>query len=169
MLTKRIAYVKINHVGGIGVTDHEFYMDEAIAEAIKAQEMDEVPVGVVVVKDGVIVGRGHNEKEKRRDATAHGEILAIQDASAHLGSWRLSDCDMYVTLEPCPMCAGAIVMARVRRLFIGADDPKSGACGSLMNVVQDNRLNHRVEVVRGIKAQECSYLLKEFFKKKRIK
>ncbi|SHE89288.1 tRNA(adenine34) deaminase [Caldanaerobius fijiensis DSM 17918] len=144
-------------------------MDEALAEARKALEMDEVPVGAVIVKDGCIVGRGYNQREMKKDATAHAEILAIQDANIRLGGWRLNDCDMYVTLEPCPMCAGAIVLARIKRLFIGAMDPKAGACGSLMNIVQDERLNHRVEVIKGIKAEECSALLKDFFRKKRIK
>lgn len=143
------------------------YMRAALKEAIAAFEADEVPVGAVVVRQGRIVGRGHNLREKLKDPTAHAEMLAITAASEAAESWRLDDCTLYVTLEPCPMCAGAIVNARVKRVVFAADDPKAGACGTLFNVVQDSRLNHRVELSRGVLADEASALLKEFFRQRR--
>jgi tRNA(adenine34) deaminase len=139
----------------------------ALRDARLAAELDEVPVGCVIVHDGAIIGRGHNQTETLQDATAHAEIVAIGAASNALGSWRLIDCTMYVTLEPCAMCAGAIVLARVPRLVYGAFDPKAGACGSVLDVIHERRLNHRVEVVPGVLAAECGDLLRQFFAKKR--
>lgn len=142
-------------------------MEETLEEARSAEARGEVPVGAVVVRRGTIVGRGSNRTESLQDPTAHAEILAIRDAADRLGSWRLVECDLYVTLEPCAMCAGAIVLARVERLVYGADDPKAGMCGSLENLVEDPRLNHRVEVVRGVGAEECGELLRAFFRARR--
>ncbi|WP_461368092.1 tRNA adenosine(34) deaminase TadA [Candidatus Darwinibacter acetoxidans] len=142
-------------------------MSEALAEARLALAAGEVPVGAVVVLHGEVIGRGHNRRETANDPTAHAEILAIREAAGKLGSWRLTDADLYVTLEPCPMCAGAIVNARLRRLAFGAYDPKAGAVISLMNLVQDRRLNHTVEVLDGICQSECAALLQEFFRRLR--
>lgn len=143
------------------------YMKEALKEARKAADMGEVPVGAVVVYEGKIIGRGHNSTETSKDSTCHGEIIALRDAANFLGRWRLSGCSMYVTLEPCPMCAGALVAARLDNLYIGADDPKTGACGSLFNITQDRRLNHFVHIERGMRGEESSELLKDFFQKLR--
>src|SRR5690554_4864514 len=142
-------------------------MSEALAEARLALAAGEVPVGAVVVLHGEVIGRGHNRRETANDPTAHAEILAIREAAGKLGSWRLTDADLYVTLEPCPMCAGAIVNARLRRLVFGAYDPKAGAVISLMNLVQDKRLNHTVEILDGICQKECASLLQEFFQRLR--
>ena len=139
----------------------------ALREARAAAADDEVPVGCVVVHDGMVIGRGHNQTETLQDATAHAEVVAIGAASSALGSWRLTGCTMYVTLEPCAMCAGAIVLARVPRLVYGAADPKAGACGSVLDVIHEPRLNHRVEVAPGVLAEECGELLRAFFAKKR--
>jgi tRNA(adenine34) deaminase len=144
-------------------TDDEF-MRAALEEARKAYGKGEVPVGCVVTRAGAIIGRGHNLRETSRDPIAHAEILAIAEAAKALGQWRLEDCDLFVTLEPCPMCAGAIVNARMRRVVFGAADPKAGACGTLFNVIQDSRLNHRAEPVAGVLAEEASGLLKRFFR-----
>jgi tRNA(adenine34) deaminase len=151
------------------IRDDEQGMRAALREAERSAEMDEVPVGCVIVADGMVVGRGHNQVETLKDATAHAEILAIGAASATLDSWRLSDCTLYVTLEPCSMCAGAIILARLGRLVYGAFDPKAGACGSVLDVIHERRLNHRVEVVPGILAEECGGLLRGFFAAKRRK
>lgn len=140
-----------------------YFMEQALAEAKKALAIAEVPIGAVVVLNGEIIGRGHNQKETLKDPTAHAEIIAIREAARNLGSWRLTEADLYVTLEPCPMCAGAIVNARINRLIYGADDPKTGAVSSLMNLVQDQRLNHQVEIVGGVCQEDCSHLLKDFF------
>ncbi len=145
----------------------EFYMKEALKEAKKAFELNEIPIGAVIVKDNEIIARGHNLRESTKDPTAHAEILAIRKASAVLGGWRLTTCDLYVTIEPCPMCAGAIIMARINKLFIGSMDFKGGAAGSLYNIVNDDRLNHRTEVVYNVLNNECSNIIKEFFKKLR--
>ncbi|GAB4339715.1 MAG: tRNA adenosine(34) deaminase TadA [Calditrichia bacterium] len=142
-------------------------MELAFREAEKAYEKREVPVGAVVVYENKVIGRGHNLTESLQDPTAHAEILAITAAAEYLGSRRLLDTRLYVTLEPCAMCAGAIVLARIPVLVYGAADPKSGACGSLMNVVQDERLNHRVEMVTGIMENRCSLILSDFFRKLR--
>src|SRR5439155_14682616 len=149
------------------IRDDEAGMRAALREAYASAEADEVPIGCVIVHDGMIVGRGHNQVEALADATAHAEILAIGAASNALGSWRLSDCTLYVTLEPCAMCAGAIVLARLGRLVYGAADPKAGACGSVLDVIGEPRLNHRVPVTREILAEECGELLREFFRKRR--
>ncbi len=143
------------------------FMKEAFQEAKKALEKDEPPVGAVIVKDDEIIARGHNLREALQDPTAHAEMLAIRAAAASLGRWRLSDCTIYVTLEPCAMCAGAMVLARFHRLVYGADDPKAGAVNSLMNLVSDERLNHQIEVKSGVLAQECGDLLRDFFSSRR--
>ena len=142
-------------------------MKEALAEAKKAAAAGEVPVGAVIVKDGEIIGRGHNETETAKDPTAHAEMIAIRQAAKNLGGWRLTGCTMYVTTEPCSMCAGAIVWSRISRLFIGTMDPKSGACGSVFNRPQESRLNHFVEIETGLMQEECSSLMKSFFKELR--
>ena len=138
-------------------------MQVALAEAQIAYELGETPVGAVIVRDGAIIAKAHNLRESKRDATAHAELLAIRQANQVLGGWRLTRCTLYVTLEPCPMCAGAIVQARIPHLVFGAHDKKSGACGSLMDLVRDDRLNHQVEVTSGILADESSQLLRRFF------
>ncbi len=145
----------------------KIYMKEALLEAKKAFEMEEIPIGAVIVKNNTIIARGHNLKETMKDPTAHAEIIAIRRASEVLRSWRLTDCDLYVTIEPCAMCAGSLVQARISRLIIGAMDPKAGATGSLYNIANDERLNHRIEVVHGVLENECSSIMKEFFKKLR--
>jgi tRNA(adenine34) deaminase len=145
----------------------EFFMKKALEQARIALELDEVPVGAVIVRGDQIISMGHNLKEKSKDPTAHAEIMAIRLASATLGGWRLSDCDMYVTLEPCAMCCGAILQARIRKLYIGTMDPKGGAAGSLLNLLQDYSFNHKCELEAGLLQQECSQILKDFFKAKR--
>jgi tRNA(adenine34) deaminase len=142
-------------------------MERAIAEARLALAHDDVPVGAVVVRAGEVIASRHNERELTGDPTAHAEILALRDAAAAVGTWRLDDCTMIVTLEPCPMCAGAMVNARLGRLVYGATDPKAGAVGSLMNLVADPRLNHRVLVTAGVRADEAGRLLVEFFAARR--
>jgi len=144
-------------------------MEEAYKEAKIAYELNEVPVGAVVVKDGKIVGRGHNMVETTKDPTKHAEMIALREAAKTLGGWRLIDCDLYVTMEPCSMCAGAIVWSRIRKLYIASMDPKSGACGSVLNIVQSDKLNHRVDIESGIMEQECSSLVKQFFRELRQK
>ncbi|MEE3362052.1 MAG: tRNA adenosine(34) deaminase TadA [Anaerovoracaceae bacterium] len=143
------------------------YMAEALAEAGKAAAAGEVPIGAVVVKDGRIVGRGHNLTITDRDCTRHAEMVALRDAMDTLGSGRLTGCEMYVTVEPCAMCAGAIVLSRIEKLCIGTEDPKAGACGSVFNVVQEERLNHRVEVEAGIMREECAGIISGFFRELR--
>jgi tRNA(adenine34) deaminase len=146
---------------------HKRFMQEALVEAQLALSLGEVPIGAVVVLDGKIIGRGHNLRETKNDPTAHAEIIAIQEAAKHLKTWRLTNATLYVTLEPCPMCAGAIVNARLQRLVFGAYDPKAGAVTSLMNLVQDKRLNHFVDVYDGICQRECAELLQGFFQELR--
>ncbi len=155
-----------NETTNISGTD-EYFMDEAMKEAVKAIRADEVPIGCVVVYEGKIIGRGHNRTISLQDPTAHAEMLAITAASEHLESWRLSGCTAYSTIEPCFMCAGALVLSRIDRLVYGAPDPKFGACGSLYNILQDNRLNHTVTVSNGILQKRCSEIMQEFFKLKR--
>ena len=142
----------------------EKFMKEALKEAKKAYEKLEVPVGAVIVKDGKIIARAHNLKETKSDTTKHAEILAIQKASRKLGSWRLLDCEMYVTLEPCSMCAGALINARLNKIYIGAMDERTGAVGSVLNLLEDYTFNHKVEVEKGIMKEQCESLLKDFFK-----
>lgn len=142
-------------------------MRKALLEARKAYGKDEAPIGAVVVRDGKVIARGHNTKELKQDATLHAEMTAIRKASRKLGTWRLTDCDMYVTLEPCAMCAGAIIQARIRRLVIGAMDPKAGAAGSVIDLLKVDGFNHRVEVLYGVLGDECSRILKDFFKELR--
>jgi tRNA(adenine34) deaminase len=142
-------------------------MEEALALARAAGEAGEVPVGAVALFDGAIVGRGANRREDARDPTAHAELLAIQDAASTLGRWRLSGVTLVVTLEPCAMCAGAMVLARIDRLVYGASDPKAGAAGTLMDLSQDPRLNHRFAVERGLRADACGALLTDFFRRRR--
>lgn len=145
----------------------EKYMRMAIAEARAALDHDDVPIGAVIVRDGVVIAKAHNQRELLKDPTAHAETIALTQASAALGAWRLTACTAYVTLEPCVMCAGALVLARVGKLVYGAVDPKAGACESLYRITQDERLNHRVPVVSGVLAEECGELLREFFRARR--
>ncbi len=140
------------------------FMKEALKEAKKAYDKLEVPVGAVIVKDGKIIARAHNLKETKLDTTKHAEILAIQKASKKLKSWRLLDCEMYVTLEPCSMCAGAIINSRIKKIYIGTSDEKTGAVGSVFNLFEDYTFNHKVEVEKGIMKEECENQLKSFFK-----
>lgn len=149
--------------------EDRYWMREAIREAEKAAQMGEVPIGAVIVRDGAIVGRGHNLRETDKDPTAHAEILALREAARTLGGWRLTDSVMYVTLEPCPMCAGALVQARVKRLVFGAWDPKAGCAGTLMNLVAFPAFNHRLSVTGGVLEEECARLLKRFFQSLRNK
>jgi tRNA(adenine34) deaminase len=142
-------------------------MEQAIEQARLALDHDDVPVGAVIVRDGAVIAARRNERELTGDPTAHAEILAIRDAALVVGHWRLDECTMVVTLEPCPMCAGAMVNARMARLVYGASDPKAGAAGSLMNLVADPRLNHRIPIVPGVLASRCAALLVEFFAARR--
>ena len=142
----------------------EKFMKEAIKQAKKAYDKEEIPVGAVIVKDGKIIARGYNKKEEKKDTTQHAEIIAIQKASRKIGAWRLQDCEMYVTLEPCAMCTGALIQARLKRVYIGTMDPKTGACGSVLNLLED-----KVEVETNIMQKECEKILKDFFKYLRSK
>lgn len=144
-------------------------MFAALKEAEKAASMGEVPVGAVIVKNGEIISRAHNMTGALMDPTAHAEIIAIRKAASRLGGWRLPGCEMFVTAEPCSMCAGAIVLARIKKLYIGTMDPKAGACGSLFNIPQDSRLNHFTEIQTGLMQEECSLIMKDFFKQLRKK
>ncbi|MBK9118768.1 MAG: tRNA adenosine(34) deaminase TadA [Phycisphaerales bacterium] len=143
------------------------HMQEALHLAERALESEDVPVGAVVVLDNRIIGRGYNQREKLHDPTAHAEMLALTAAAEHLGQWRIENATMYVTLEPCPMCAGALVLARVARLVFGAADPKGGACGSLYQLTTDPRLNHRLETNGGVLAEPAAELLRAFFRHRR--
>ena len=145
------------------------YMFAALQEAEQALEEDEVPVGAVVVQDNKIIGRGYNQVEKLKDATAHAEMIAITAASSHIGNWRLNECDIYVTLEPCVMCTGALLASRIRRLYFSAYDPKFGACGSLYNLAEQGLYNHRIEVTSGVYEEESRGLMTQFFNKLRFK
>jgi tRNA(adenine34) deaminase len=139
----------------------------ALAQARRAAEHDDVPIGAVVVREDDVIAAAHNERELRKDPTAHAEVLALRAASEALGTWRLDDCTLYVTLEPCPMCAGALVLARLERLVYGPQDPKAGAAYSLYNIVGDPRLNHQVEIVAGIEEETSAQLLRDFFETRR--
>jgi tRNA(adenine34) deaminase len=145
----------------------DYFMRMALREAERALEHDDVPIGAVLVRDGELVAAAHNERELRQDPTAHAEIIALREAARVEGNWRLLDTVVYVTLEPCAMCAGALVLARVPRVVYGANDPKAGACGSVLDVVGEPRLNHRPEVAGGLLAQECGELLSGFFASRR--
>jgi len=144
-------------------------MQEALKEAQRAFAKDEVPVGCVVVHQGKIIGRGHNQVEMLKDPTAHAEMLALTSAASSLGSKWLNEASVYVTIEPCSMCAGAMVLARVKNLVYGADDPKTGACGSVLDIAYNKKLNHRIKVTSGVLKDECGFELKEFFRSKRSK
>jgi tRNA(adenine34) deaminase len=144
-----------------------FYMQSALRCAHKAAAADEVPIGAVIVRNGEVIGRAWNQVEMLKDATAHAEMLAITQAEAAVGDWRLNECDLYVTKEPCPMCAGAIVLARLRRVVFGCPDPKGGAAGGWINLLQSDTLNHRCEVTSGVLGEESAALLRQFFGKKR--
>ena len=147
--------------------DH--FMKIAIEQAVIAEENGDVPIGAVIVYQDQIIGKAYNQREQLKDPTAHAEIIALTQAAAALENWHLNGCTMYVTLEPCPMCAGALVLARIDRLVYGCDDPKTGAVKSLYNIVQDERLNHRLEVTSGVLADECTALLQNFFQHRRDK
>jgi len=147
----------------------EKFMALAIEEAYKAKKINEVPIGAVIVRENKVIAKGYNIRETSQLALSHAELIAIQDANQKLGSWRLEDCTLYVTLEPCQMCAGAIVQARMKRVVFGASDPKAGCAGTLMNLLDDGRFNHQVEIESGILERECSELLTNFFKELRKK
>ena len=149
-------------------TSDEFFMGEALRLARKAFAFDEVPVGAVIVRNGEIIARAWNQIETLKDATAHAEMLAITQAESAVEDWRLTDCDIFITKEPCPMCAGAIVHARLRRVVFGCPDPKGGAAGGLLNILQMPQLNHRCEVKREVRADECARILKDFFLARRV-
>ncbi|MGO4549015.1 tRNA adenosine(34) deaminase TadA [Paenibacillus sp. 2TAB23] len=149
--------------------EDEIWMQEAIAEAKKAEQIGEVPIGAIIVRNNEIIGRGYNLRETQFDPTAHAEMVAIRDACDRIGAWRLLDCTLYVTLEPCPMCAGAIVQSRVKRVVYGTADPKAGCAGTLMNLLQEPRFNHETELTSGILQPECALLLKQFFRRLREK
>ncbi len=143
--------------------DKEYYMKMAINEAKKALKKEEVPIGAIIVKDGEIISKAYNIKESKHDTTKHAELIAIQKASRKLESWRLYGCEMYTTLEPCPMCAGAIINSRIKKVYIGAMDEKTGAAGSVLNIFNDYKFNHNVEYENNILREECSKILKDFF------
>ncbi|MDF2572320.1 MAG: tadA [Sporomusa sp.] len=147
--------------------DDSYYMGLALDEAKKAYELGEVPIGAVIVIDDQVVASAHNMRERWHDATAHAEVIAIREACAELKRWRLTGATLYVTIEPCPMCAGALIMSRIDRLVYGSPDYKAGAVESLFNVVQNSALNHQMEVVSGVRADECSTIMKEFFRQRR--
>jgi tRNA(adenine34) deaminase len=149
-------------------TEDSDYMWLALDLARKAATNDEVPVGAIIVKNGVVIGRGSNAPIHNHDPTAHAEIIAMREAAQHLGNYRLVDCTLYVTLEPCAMCSGAVQHARIARLVYGASDPKTGACGSVINLMAEPKLNHHAEVIGGILAEECGAVLSEFFKQRRL-
>ena len=145
------------------------FMKEALKEAKKSYQKDEIPVGAVIVKEGKIIARGHNIKETKTDPTKHAEIIAIQKASKKLQTWRLSGCTMYVTLEPCSMCAGSLIQARIDKVVIGTMDEKTGACGSVLNLLSDDKFNHTVQIETGIMQEECKTILQQFFKELRAR
>lgn len=142
----------------------EQFMRAAIQEADKARQLDEVPIGAVIVYDGEVIATGYNMRETSQSSLSHAELIAIHEANKQQGSWRLENCTLYVTLEPCPMCAGAIVQSRIKRVVFGASDPKAGCAGTLMNLLEDERFNHQVELTSGVLEQECGNLLRDFFR-----
>ena len=148
---------------------HQIFMQLALDLAVEAATNGEVPVGAIVVKDGVVIGRGSNAPIGLHDPTAHAEVIAMRQAAAHLGNYRLVDCTLYVTLEPCAMCSGAVQHARITQLVFGANDPKTGACGSVIDLMSEPKLNHHTEVIGGVLAQECGAILSDFFKARRQK
>ncbi len=152
-----------NEVSNIKQEEKEMYMREALKQARRAFKKLEVPVGAIIVKDNNIIARAYNEKETKKDTTKHAEIIAIQRASKKLKSWRLNDCEMYVTLEPCSMCAGALIQSRIKKIYIGTMDLKTGSCGSVLNLFEDYTFNHRVEVEYNVCHDECESILKDFF------
>jgi tRNA(adenine34) deaminase len=147
----------------------EFFMEEAIKEARKAEELNEVPIGAVIVLDGKIISKAHNLRESKQSAIAHAELLAIDSACKELNNWRLENATLYVTLEPCPMCSGAIILSRIKRVVYGAADPKGGCAGTFMNLLGDERFNHQSEVTKGVLESECGQLLSDFFRNIREK
>lgn len=151
------------------MSEDERWMAEAIRQAQLAEQIGEVPIGAVVVRDGAVVGAGHNRRETTNDPTAHAEMVAIRQASETLGAWRLLGCTLYVTLEPCPMCAGAILQSRVERVVYGTSDPKAGCVGTLMDLLQDHRFNHVAEWRSGVLQEQCAALLSDFFRRLRIR
>lgn len=150
-------------------TVHEYWMQQAILLAKEAEILGEVPIGAIIVRGDEVVGRGYNLREQTLDPTAHAEMIAIRDASQHLDAWRLLECRLYVTLEPCPMCAGAIVQSRIPQVIYGTTDPKAGCAGTLMNLLQEPRFNHRTEVIPDVLQKECAQLLTDFFRRLRNK
>ncbi|MGH7935873.1 MAG: tRNA adenosine(34) deaminase TadA [Chthoniobacterales bacterium] len=152
----------------IDLQSDAYFMSEALRLAMRALEADEVPIGAVVVREGKIIARAFNQVELLKDATAHAEMLALTQAEAAIGDWRLTDCDLYVTKEPCPMCAGALVHVRIRRVIFGCSDPRGGAAGGLLNLLQNPSLNHQCEIIAGVRSEECAQLLQSFFRTKRV-
>ncbi|WP_268893713.1 tRNA adenosine(34) deaminase TadA [Paenibacillus puerhi] len=148
---------------------HQTFMRAALEEARKAEAIHEVPIGAVIVREGEIIGRGYNIRETAKNPLGHAELIAIKEASQHLDAWRLLECQLYVTLEPCPMCAGAIVQSRIPLVVFGTTDPKAGCAGTLMNLLQEERFNHRVEIIPGVLQEDCAGLLTQFFRKLRGK
>ncbi len=163
---EKIVYTKIM-LEVIKLNQDEKFMHTAIIEAKKAQEIGEVPIGAVIVVEDEIIAAGYNVRETTQSTLSHAELVAIKEANKKIGSWRLEDCTLYVTLEPCPMCAGAIVQSRIKRVVYGANDPKAGCAGTLMNLLDESRFNHRVEVTKGVLEKECSSLLTSFFRELR--
>ena len=151
------------------MTDDEKFMKQAIKQAVKAKELDEVPIGCVIVLDEKIIARGYNRRNTDHTSLAHAEMMAIKKACKRLGDWRLEECTLYVTLEPCQMCAGAIVQSRVKRVVIGAMNKKAGCAGSIFNLLEEDRFNHKAEVIRGVLEEECSKMMSDFFKELRAK
>ncbi|MCD5414603.1 MAG: tRNA adenosine(34) deaminase TadA [Clostridiales bacterium] len=148
---------------------HEYFMEIALKEAKKAYNKEEVPIGAVITLDNQVIAKAHNLRETSKIATAHAELLAINKACKEIGDWRLTDCNLYVTIEPCPMCAGAIILSRIEKVIIGAMDYKSGACGSVINLLENNKLNHQAEIITEVLEYECSEIMKSFFQKLRSK
>ena len=159
----------MERISSFNQAEKDFFMMEAIKEAKKAEAIAEVPIGAIVVYQGEIIGRGHNLREHSQDATSHAEMFAIQEACRKIESWRLEECQLFVTLEPCPMCSGAMILARVEEVYFGAADPKGGTAGTLMNLLTDQQFNHRAYVEGDILAEECGTLLTNFFRQIRAK